>query len=186
MGQHTIDEWKNLRAEIARKQSFAEKILVTVGGLNFAIIGFGIRDHNVEGIVICLLPTVISSVMHLWLLAYIFSIFRIASYIKNEIEPVLDINWEQWLSNNSGKFKFKIKNIFSFLTNTLSILSLCAALLKTFLLYSGPMPPSYPLLIAILSVVAFWTVWKFVMHCFLISEAEKDISIIHREIRLDV
>jgi len=82
-----LEEWKELRAEITRKQSFAEHILVAAGAANFAILAYGLKDCAVEGVAVCILPTVVTSVVYLWLLTYIFSGFRIASYIKNELEP---------------------------------------------------------------------------------------------------
>lgn len=67
-----MEEWKELRAEIARKQAFGEQIFVTVGAANFAVIAYGMKDCALEGAAVCLLPIIITGVTYLWLLTQKF------------------------------------------------------------------------------------------------------------------
>lgn len=179
-----MEEWRVLRSEIARKQAFAEQILVTIGGANFAVIAYGVKDLSFEGVFVCLLPTIISSVAYLWLLTYIYSGFRIAAYIKTELEPKISgMNWENWLSANAGKFKFCIKNSYALLMNTFYCISLAASLLKIALLYTGSNPPAYPLVPLIIWVVVFWAVWILAVDLIFVRRAVRDIRNVHREIQ---
>jgi hypothetical protein len=181
-----LEEWKELRAEITRKQSFAEHILVAAGAANFAILAYGLKDCAIEGVAVCLLPTVVTSVVYLWLLTYVFSGFRIASYIKKELEPKIPgFNWENWLSTNAGKFKFRIRNQYSLLAKTFYGISLAATLLKIILLYTSQNPPHYPVSALSIVVVVVWALWILGIHFFLINKAIQDIKNIHREIHAD-
>jgi hypothetical protein len=82
-----LEEWKELRAEIARKQSFGERIRVATGAANLAIMAFGLKDCGIEGAIVCILPIIVTSLSYVWLLTYIFSGRRIALYIKEKLEP---------------------------------------------------------------------------------------------------
>ena len=186
MNSIVLEEWKELRSEIARKQAFAERILVSVAGINFAIIAYGIRDCAIEGIAVCLLPTIVSSVAYLWLLSYIYSGFRIAAYIKEVLEPkIKGFQWESWLSDNASKSKFPIRNSYSLVTNTFFVISLAAALLKIALLYIGQNPPPYPGAILVIIVVAFWGIYIIGIEFLFIKRAVKSINNTHREIDAD-
>jgi hypothetical protein len=186
MTETILEEWKELRAEITRKQSFAEHILVNLGAANFAVIAYGIKDSSIEGVLVCLLPTIITSFGYLWLLTYIFSGFRIASYIRQELEPKLPgFNWENWLSANAKEFKFCIRNPYSLLANTFYGVSLAAAILKITLLYTGQNPPHYPVFVMLIIVLVVWGVWLFGIYSLLINRAVRDIANVHRDINAD-
>lgn len=180
-----LEEWKNLRTEIGRKQAFAERMLVATGGINFAVLAFGLRDSRLEGVAVCLLPTIITSIVYLWLLTYIYSGFRIAAYIRTEIEPIVPgINWENWLSTNADKFKFRIKNPYSLLVNTFYCISLSAAVVKIALLYlTNDLPVPFYQSVAL--VVSIWLVWLIGIYTTVIRVALKDIGRVHRDINAD-
>lgn len=182
MESAVLEEWKQLRTEIAQKQAFVQRILVTTGGANFAIIVFGMRDSGIEGIAICLLPTILTSVVYLWLLTQVYSGFRIAAYIRTELEPKIPgLNWENWLSANANKYKFRFKNVYSLLAIASYCISLFAALTKIVVLHLDHNLNHSVLEFSVTTTIV-WILWILGTHLFVINKVLEDLQNIHRRI----
>ena len=105
MRSYKIEEWKTLREEIARKQTFSEKNFMYMMAANFAIYAFALPNSEFGFSVICLIPAILTPIAYWINLMHRHSGERIAFYIKNELEPFLPgLGWEHWLGNIKSNF----------------------------------------------------------------------------------
>lgn len=104
---YKIEEWKNLREEIARKQDLNYRIIFSTLALNFLLYSYLLVDkqnHAWIDAFIVLLPAVFVGISHYWHLKNEHSAFRIALYLRHFVEnadpKTLDksFSWEITLS----------------------------------------------------------------------------------------
>jgi hypothetical protein len=91
-----IEEWKSLRDELASKQAFCERIVLTTVGANLAIYAYAMRDPiTVNSIPALMLPPFLGSIAYYWLLTHIHSGRRIAYHLRCDLEHALGFKWEE-------------------------------------------------------------------------------------------
>lgn len=130
-----MEEWKSLRQEVARKQSFVERLVLTTIAGNLAIysFAFSLQSHYPIDAVVALLPIILSAMSYFWILRSLYSVQRITKYIKDRIEPHTGLNWESWLlltrsrMQTDGKIKLR-ENIFGVFYHTFFSLSIVVAI----------------------------------------------------------
>jgi len=96
---YLVEEWKSLRDEIARKQSFVERLVLTTVTGNLAIFAFASSQEEIApaNAFLALLPIVLTSLAYFWILRNLRSGYRISDYIRERIEPHTNFGWETWL-----------------------------------------------------------------------------------------
>lgn len=97
--ENLMEEWKVLRGEIARKQDFAERLVLTTVAGNLAIYSFTFSLQRIAPInaFIALVPIILTTVSYFWMLRSVYSGLRIVRYIKEYIEPNVGLYWETWV-----------------------------------------------------------------------------------------
>lgn len=193
--EHLMTEWKELRDEIARKQAFVEKLIVTTVTGDLAIFSFvSIQQipYPINAFLALVLPLILTTLSYFWIRRYFYSGARIARYIKETIEPHAGLGWEKWLSSirretePDGKVKFNA-DIFGVFYHSLLALSLMVCLVLIW-------APLWPLInsvstlqsaqlstvevrsCAIFSGIAivFWVIWHLTAHWTIITEVQRD------------
>ena len=111
--ENLMEEWKALRSEIARKQDFAERLVLTTVAGNLAIYSFTFSLQHIApyNAFIALVPSILTTISYFWMLRSLYSGLRIVKYIKEYIEPKLGLNWETWvqLSRRPTQRKGEVK-----------------------------------------------------------------------------
>jgi hypothetical protein len=180
-----LEEWKALREEIVRKQTFVESTWIAASAASLAAMAFGLKESSTEGIAICLLPTILTSIVYFWILTRVYSGFRIANYIKTVIEPdIAGLNWENWLSDFVEKKNFRLRNPYSMLVSAMYGFSLTATLVKVIILHTQDIL-EYSLILSAVVVLAVWGLWILGIHGLLISPCLKDIKNVLRDVDAD-
>jgi hypothetical protein len=199
---HLIEEWKSLRDEIARKQSFVERLVLTTVTGNLAIFAFATaqKDLAPANAFLALLPVVLTSLSYFWILRNLQSGFRIAEYIRECIEPNTSLGWETWLvrarppSETSPRAPLASK-FFAVFYNSLLCVSLIVSVGLIWLPYyvaAGAASPtgrrgSESLLANARftgAIVVLWLIWYLIMQRLLIgpmtTAAYRQTTLIHQ------
>jgi hypothetical protein len=92
-----LDEWENLREEVARKQDFGQQLILSTVAGSFAIFSFALRDLSMLNAFLALLPIIIITFAYYWILKDSYSAMRITKYLREYIEPKTKLHWETWL-----------------------------------------------------------------------------------------
>jgi hypothetical protein len=189
-----IEEWKNLRDEISRKQSFVERLILASVGGNLAIFSLAATGQIPSPVnaFVALLPIILTTLSYFWILRNFYSGARIASYIKEIIEPKTGLGWETWLNSlrretePGGKITFRA-DIFSVYFHSLMILSLIVCIVLIWAPYWSyiitPLPgaaqtqqlPLNPSLWLTGIAIAFWLIWYIFVRIAFINQNRKDI-----------
>ena len=177
-----LEEWKELRGEIARKQASAERVILGAAVGNFTIMAFALKDTAIQGIFIALLPTVVSTISYAWFLAYLYSGFRISRYIQDQIEPKMPIvGWERWLSKLRSEHKIPI-DPFGTICWAFYMLSLFTAVLKIILLNSHPFNIKI-IFWQCTGVLGIWALWITLTHLIIVHRIRKRIRNLYESFR---
>ena len=98
-----LDEWKSLRDEVARKQDFSERLILTTAAGSFAIYAFAAKDLKPENAPIALLPIFIATMAYLWLLRNMSSVQRIETYLMAKNANMTPLSWIEWIHDARKK-----------------------------------------------------------------------------------
>lgn len=193
-----IEEWKVLRDEIARKQSFVERLVVTTVAGNLTIFSFAASLQGITPVnaFIALLPMLLTTISYFWILRNLYSGFRIAKYIREYIEPKTQLNWEAWMSLSRRKTqpegRMKIRaDVFAVYYHSLLVISLvvCIALIWVPKLSYGELTagggtgapevqpaPTEVYLVLTISAVMVWVIWYLVAKVLFIDYTKGSIG----------
>jgi len=191
-----MQEWKELRDEIARKQNFVERLILTTVTGDLLIFSFAATQqisHPVNAFIALTLPVLLTTLSYFWILRYFYSGARISKYIKDVIEPKTGLNWENFVNSirkktdPGGKVRFKA-DTFSVFFHSLIILALLVYLILIWSPYwqfttvssqstSGMAMVSSNLNTYIILSgigVVFWIIWYLFVRWMFINETLKD------------
>ena len=181
-----LEEWKSLRAEIARRQETIERILLASTAGTGAIYSFALNKIDSISVLLVLLPIVTTTISYYWMLTIIYSTARISKYISENIEQKLPgFGWEKWINrpenatyNNSGLPKVTTYGLIYNCTYIVSIF-LCSA--KIYFLYlEGKLNGKFPLVQLVGSCLLLILFWFTSTHIFLIRKMLKQIRTLSR------
>jgi hypothetical protein len=191
-----LQEWKELRSEITRKQSFVETLIVTTVSGDLLIFSFAATQqiiHPVNAFIALALPLILTTLSYFWILRYFYSGVRISKYIKDVIEPETGLNWETYVNSIRGKtdpggkvrFRADTFSVFYHSLITLALLVSLVLIWSPFWPYATNTAQSSTIIqtspgtldtYLILSLVAigFWVLWYVFARWLFINTTIKD------------
>lgn len=172
-----IAEWKELRDELARKQELGERVVLSMAGANFTILALALTEKSQISLLIALLPTIVTSIGYLWLLSYVYSALRIATYIKDVLEPKIGkLEWEGWIIKLRKRHGTPVDR-YRLVCWAFYIISLGAATAKLAILFnpldSNEIQDFFQRFVFIL---IFWIGWLVVAYFILIRKTNSQIK----------
>jgi hypothetical protein len=172
-----LEEWKILRDELSRKQELVERVVLSMAGANFAILSLALTEQSELSLLIALLPTIVTSIGYLWLLSFVYSALRIATYIKEVLEPKIgEIEWEGWIKKVRDQHGTPVDR-YRLVCSVFYVVSLVTAIAKLATLYD---PFDLNQIIdfseRLAGVLLFWIGWLLVTHYMLIKKTSTQIK----------
>jgi hypothetical protein len=147
-----------------------------MAGANFAILALALKEKTQISLIIALLPTVVTSIGYLWLLSFVYSAFRIATYIREVLEPkVGQFAWEGWIRKTRESHGAPVDR-YRLVCRAFYIISLGTAIVKLATLFNPlALQEMKGFWLRFGALLISWFVWLLAAHLLLIRRTSRRI-----------
>ena len=198
--ENMMEEWKSLRNEIARKQDFVERLVLTTATGNLVIysFAFSLQELAPMNAFIALLPIFLTTITYFWILRNLHSALRIVKYIKEKIDPNTGIGWENWIqqSRRVAQPKGRIRvneNVFSLFYHFFLVVSLLVSITSVWAPHwpygnNASLIRNIPVNMSVwitIFIILFWILWYILARFLWIGRRIDDIETINQTLQVE-